>query len=108
MQDKSCTVVLAGSNTANRYWVNYEIIKSWNEGMGVAGIYVHGLKDRGGYISGKGHNPFDYISFEDGQKLSTVAKCYDPRGRNSQERYDWISRYLSDAVEEAINIRKNH
>ena len=108
MKYRSCTVVLVGSNTANRYWINYEIIKSWNEGMGVVGIYIHGLKDTGGYISSKGINPFDYISFEDGQKLSGVVRCYDPRGRNSKEIYDWISQYLPDAVEEAIRIRKNH
>ena len=108
MKHRSCTVVLVGSNTANRYWINYEIIKSWNEGMGVVGIYIHGLKDSGGYISRKGNNPFDYISFEDGQRLSTSVKCYDPEGRNSQERYNWISQYLSNAVEEAIKIRRNH
>ena len=108
MKYRSCTVVLVGSNTANRYWINYEIIKSWNEGMGVVGIYIHGLKDSGGYISRKGSNPFDYISFEDGQRLSTSVECYDPAGRNSQERCNWISQYLSNAVEEAIKIRRNH
>ena len=108
MKYKSCTVVLVGSNTANRYWINYEIIKSWNEGMGVVGIYIHGLKDSGGYTSVKGDNPFDHINFEDGQRLSTVVKCYDPQGKDSQEKYSWISQYLSDAVEEAISIRKNN
>ena len=107
MKHRSCTVVLVGSNTANRYWINYEIIKSWNEGMGVAGIYIHGLEDSGGHISGKGDNPFDCISFEDGQKVSEVVKCHDPAGMSSKERYDWISQYLSDAVEEAIGIRKS-
>ena len=108
MRYRSCTVVLVGSNTANRYWINYEIIKSWNEGMGVAGIYIHGLKDSGGYISGKGDNPFDCIRFEDGQKLSTLVKCYSPKGENSQERYDWISKHLLAVIEEALNIRRNH
>ncbi len=40
MDGKTCAVVLVGSNTANRKWINYEIIKSWNSVMGVVGIYI--------------------------------------------------------------------
>lgn len=109
MKYRSSTIVLVGSKTANRKWINYEIVKSWNEGMGVVGIYIHGLKNQDGYISEKGENPFDYITFSDsGKKLSEVLKCYDPSGANSKERYDWISKYLSAAVEEAIKIRNNN
>ena len=46
MEYRSCTIVLVGSNTANRKWINYEIIKSWNERKGVAGICIYGLKNR--------------------------------------------------------------
>ena len=106
---RSCTVVLVGSNTANRKWINYEISESWNAGMGVVGIHIYGLKDKDGYISNKGENPFEYVSLgRDGISLSSVVKCYTPAGTNSTERYDWISRYISDAVEEAIKIRNNY
>ena len=44
MYGRSFTIVLAGSNTANRKWINYEIIKSWDDGMGVVGIHI---KDNG-------------------------------------------------------------
>lgn len=109
MKCRSCTVVLVGNKTANRKWINYEIIKSWNERMGVVGIYIHGLKNSEGYISEKGENPFDYINYGDsGKKLSAIVKCYDPKGMNSKEKYNWISRYISDAVEEAIRIRNNN
>lgn len=101
---RSCTVVLVGSKTANRKWINYEIIKSWNDGKGVVGIHIHGLKDQDEKISPKGNNPFDYISCGDG-KLSEIVKCYNPQGSNSRDRYDWISRNISAAVEEAIDIR---
>jgi len=37
-----------------------------------------------------------------------LVKCYNPAGKNSKERYDWISRYISNAVEEAIKIRENN
>ena len=108
LQNRTCTVVLVGSNTANRKWINYEIIKSWNEGKGIVGIYIHGLKDSDGDTSSKGRNPFDYVSFGGGRRLSAVVQCYDPAGRNSTQKYNWISKYLSGAVEEAISIRNKH
>lgn len=109
MEYRSCTIVLVGSKTANRRWINHEIVESWSKGMGVVGINIHGLRDQDGYISEKGENPFDYIIHSDtGEKLSTIVKCYSPTGINSKERYDWISRYLADAVEEAIKIRENN
>lgn len=104
---RSCTIVLVGSNTANRKWINYEIVKSWNDDMGVVGIYIHGLKNSKGFISEKGNNPFNYIKYgDDGKKLSSIVKCYNPQGTNSKERYEWISKYISDAAEEAIKIRR--
>jgi len=109
MKNRTCTIVLVGSNTANRKWINYEIVKSWDEGMGLVGIYIDGLKNSDGSISKKGNNPFDYINYDDtGKKLSTIVRCYHPIGKNSKERYNWISKYISDAVEEAIKIRKNN
>ena len=69
LKNRSCTVVLVGSNTTNRKWIRYEIVKSWNEGMGVVGIRIHGLKDANGNISPRGANPFAGISFEGSGKL---------------------------------------
>lgn len=107
MRGRTCTVVLVGTDTANRKWINYEIVESWNEEMGVVGIRIHGLKDLDGNTSSMGHNPFDYINYGN-KKLSSVVKCYNPVGRNSKERYDWISEHLANAVEEAIRIRQQH
>ncbi|CAB5503001.1 TIR domain-containing protein [Bathymodiolus thermophilus thioautotrophic gill symbiont] len=104
---RSCTVVLIGKNTANRKWINHEIIESWDGGMGVVGIYIHGLKNTNGITSKKGANPFDRIGYKNtGKKLSSIVKCYNPEGTNSKERYAWIAKHLENAVEEAINIRK--
>lgn len=109
LSGKSCTVVLVGTNTANRKWINYEVYKSWNDGKGVVGIYIHGLKNLQGYISKKGKNPFDYLTFESSsKKLSSVVKCYNPVGSNSKERYAWIKNNIANAVEEAIKIRTNN
>ena len=108
MDGKSCVVVLIGTNTAGRKWIDHEIIKGWDDGKGVVGIYIHGLKDKDGNVSTKGNNPFDSIGYgNSGKKLSSIVKCYDPQGSNSQERYDWIRKHLANAVEEAISIRNN-
>ena len=109
MKYRSSIVVLVGNKTANRKWINYEIVKAWNDNKGIVGIYIHGLKNSDGKISEKGYSPFDYIDYGDsGKKLSAVVKCYNPSGENSKERYDWISKYISDAVEEAVKIRENN
>jgi hypothetical protein len=109
MEGKSCTIVLVGSETANRKWINYEIIESWNTGMGVVGIHIHGLKNLAGETSTKGSNPFGYITHgSTQQKLSSFVKCYNPAGATSKERYAWICTHLANAVEEAIRIRRNN
>ena len=109
MKGRSCTVVLVGEKTANRKWINHEIVKSWDAGMGVVGIHIHGLKNLNGDISKKGKNPFDYIGYGDtGTKLSSIVKCYNPTGTNSKDRYAWIEEHLENAIEEAIRIRKSN
>jgi hypothetical protein len=108
LQGTSCTVVLVGSGTANRKWINHEIIQSWEQGKGVVGIHIHGLKDRNSNTSSKGYNPFDYIRYgNSGKKLSSVVHCYDPVGITSTDKYDWIRNNISAIVERAIKIRNN-
>jgi hypothetical protein len=85
-----------------------EIIKAWDDGLGVVGMYIHGLKNFDGETSNKGDNPFDSIGYGNtGKQLSSIVKCYNPAGATSKERYDWISTHLANAVEEAIKIRNN-
>ncbi len=104
MKYRSCSVVLVGANTANRKWINYEIAKAWNDGMGVVGIRIHGLQNQHRRLSSRGANPFDYLPLGK-KRLSSVVKCYNPAGTDSAARYAWISKHLKNAVEEAIRIR---
>lgn len=109
MKFRSCTVVLIGTHTANRKWINHEIIESWAKGKGVVGIDIHGLLNHDGYTANRGNNPFDYIVHgQTGKPLSSIVKRYNPAGINSKERYAWISTHLSNAVEEAVNIRAKY
>ena len=98
LENRTCTIVLVGEETSRRKWVKYEINRSWEKGLGVVGIYIHGLKDRDGKTSRKGQCPLNL----------NLMKCYDPPGSNSQKVYDWISKNLANAIEEAIAIRKKY
>ena len=77
--------------------------------MGVVGIYIHGLRNLDKKTSTKGSNPFAEITHgKSGKKLSSIVKCYTPSGSDSKERYAWIKKHLANAVEEAIQIRKDN
>lgn len=108
MKGRSCTLVLAGSETAGRKWINHEIIQSWDEGMGVAVIYIHGIKNIHGTITSKGNNPLASVTHGPTKKpLSTIAKAYTPVGATSADKYNWIAANVSSIIEEAIEIRNN-
>jgi hypothetical protein len=107
MTGKSCTIVLIGNSTAGRKWINYEIAKTWNDKKGVLGVYIHGLKDRHENQSFKGSNPFDHITVGQ-QKLSSIAKAYDPPYTPSTDVYKYIKDNLLSWVETAISIRENN
>ena len=103
MDYRSCVVVLVGEQTANRPWVKYEIEKAWSDGKGLLGIYIHNLKcPRNGTCS-QGSNPFDSFTFNDGKKLSSVVKCYNP---DSRDAYNDIKNNIETWIEDAITARK--
>ena len=104
LNGKSAAIILIGSKTAGRKWINYEIIKAWNDKKGVLGIYIHNLKDSAGNQSTKGNNPFDDITAGK-SKLSSIVKAYAPPFSTSTYVYDHIKENLADWIEKAIEIR---
>lgn len=109
MSGRTCTVVLIGENTAKRKWIDYEITKAWNDGMGVVGVYIHNLKNANGDQSRRGVNPFAHFTVGIGkQDLSTVVKAYDPPMTDSRQVYDHIASNLSSWIEDAVAIRNNY
>lgn len=109
MKNRSCIVVLVGTDTSERPWVKYEIKKAWEEGKGLLGIYIHNLKDprtsKTPPLFGKcnkGKNPFDQFTFENGNRLSSVVDCYNPK---SEDAYKNIQDNIADWIEDAINSR---
>jgi hypothetical protein len=106
MSGRSCVVVLIGAGTANRKWINHEIVKAWDAGKGVLGVHIHNLKGIDGKTSAKGANPFDVIKHgATGKKLSAIAKAYDPPGVTSTEVYSHIKNNIETWIEDAIAIR---
>ena len=106
LEGKSVTIVLIGSQTAGRRWINYEIEKSWNLGKGLLGIHIHNLRNTSSQQSSKGANPFNGFTLNTGNTtLASVVKTYDPPFFDSTAAYNHIKSSLQWWVEEAISIR---
>ena len=106
MQGRSCVAVLIGTDTHERRWVIREIVKGWDKGKGVLGIYIHGLRNQDGKTSSKGLNPFDKVTHTPtGLTLAKIAPAYHPTGRTSQDVYASIQDNIADWIENAIAVR---
>lgn len=107
MHYRSCTIVLVGSGTAGRKWINYEIEQTWNNKMGLVGICIHNLKNILGQQSNQGNNPFSGFSVN-GTSLSQIAKLYSPPYWDSKDVYNYIANNIADWTNEAVNIRNKY
>jgi len=123
MRNRSCVIVLIGTDTAYRKWIKYEIQHAWKEGKGVVGVYIHGLKNYLGQQSEKGNNPFEqfcidktfnYIVEQENPadnneiNLSKICKAYDTPYISSEYVYGFIKDNIEDWIEEAITIRNKY
>ncbi|MCC7230619.1 MAG: TIR domain-containing protein [Fimbriimonadaceae bacterium] len=111
LSGRSCAVILVGSGTAGRKWINYEIDKAWNDGKGVVAVNIHGLKNSKGEQANKGSNPLLYSSVKVGvfsTPLAQIAKIYDTPYSSSNYVYDHIKSNLSTWIEEAVSIRNKY
>lgn len=102
MSGRSCIVVLVGSETANRKWINYEIRRAWDSGKYIIGLRIHGLKDLAGNQSAYGNDPFSYIKLKNGKTVADYVPCIDPPTRSSTGTYDWIKNNIEQVVEKAV------
>jgi len=102
MKYKSCVVVLVGEETAKRPWVKYEIKKAWKDGKGLLGIHINNVKCPRNGTCNKGVNPFEQFTFDDGIKLSSKVRCYDP---NSYNAYNDIADNIADWIDAAVTAR---
>jgi hypothetical protein len=108
MTGKTCLVVLVGTNTSKRPWVNYEIIKAWNDKLGVVGVCIHGLRDLNSQAtSARGGSPFDGITVNS-KPMGGIVTLYDPPGADSKAVYKSINDNMETLVEDAVKIRNKY
>ena len=72
LKKTSVTTILIGDETAERRWVKYEIVKSFEKGNGILGIHINRIRGKEQVISSRGLNPLDRLAFqisEDGKKI---------------------------------------
>lgn len=63
LENTSVTCVLIGSDTWNRKWVKYEILKSYEKGNKLIGIHINKIPDKYKHTFLNGANPFEFIGF---------------------------------------------
>lgn len=105
MKNRSCVIVLIGSDTASRPWVQYEIQKAWTDGKGLMGIYIHNIRDPRTGICSKGANPFARLMLNGSMNLADIVRCYDPK---AWDAYNDIRNNLENWIENAIKIRNSY
>lgn len=93
MKGASVTVVLIGSETVNRPYVQYEIEQSWNNKMGLVGIHINALhgQDRKGKVDWGEEN---YL-LKFCNKINIHKPTSQPEIRNNIG--DWIEKAAQDA-----------
>lgn len=92
MKYKRAVVVLIGSETAYRKWVKYEINRAIELKKPLIGIEIHGLKDKDGFSSRKGENPFIMLGYNQ-------VPVFSPLGFDSKSIYNSIKQNLSTWIE---------
>ncbi|HEY0046927.1 MAG TPA: TIR domain-containing protein [Flavobacterium sp.] len=73
LTNTSNTCVLVGTDTYNRKWVSYEIVKSVQKGNHIFCVHINSIKGKDGKTKSKGCNPLYYLGYsysEDGKKLN--------------------------------------
>lgn len=80
----SNTCVLIGSQTYQRPWVRYEILKSFKKGNHIFGVHINSIKDKYQKTKIKGANPLEYVgvSFSDSGLTATLLEYIDGKWVN--------------------------
>ena len=101
MAYKKAVVVLIGSETADRPWVDYEIRKAWTAKKPLVGVRIHGLADSAGNTDSAGAGPFADVSLKDGSTIADYVPVFNPSGSTSKAVHATISANIADWVNQA-------
>jgi antiphage defense system Thoeris ThsB-like protein len=102
MSRRRCVIVLIGSATAGRKWIDYEIEKAWRDKRGLFGVYIHNLRCPRQGIGTRGTNPFSSWNVGS-RKMSDFVTCYEPPANDA---YGYISQNIKGWVDTAIEGAK--
>lgn len=61
LNNSSVTCILVGSETSERRWVRYEIVRSIVKGNGLLSVDIHGIKNKDGFTTNKGIDPLTRV-----------------------------------------------
>ena len=94
----SATIVLIGSETLKRPYVQYEIMRSRARGNAIIGVYVNNIKDLKGYTC-SACSRYTIVGYENGNSVwfSDVADgIYDYMNDNGYSNLDmWVERAVN-------------
>jgi hypothetical protein len=72
LKNTSTTCVLVGSDTFNRKWVNYEIMKSLSIGNHIFAVHINSIKGKDKKTKTKGPNPLYYLGYSFSKDGKTI------------------------------------
>ena len=101
LEDTSATVVLIGTETSQRPWVDFEIRESWKRGNAIVGLCIHNVKDIEGKPDMCGVNPLASILLANNQSLSGICETYDWTLDNGRAN-------LGTWADQAVEARENY
>lgn len=107
MNGRSCVIVLVGSQTAGRPWIDYEIKRAWELKKGLLGIRIDGLKAQDQTTSTPGTNPFTKFNLGT-TNLGSIVNLHNPAGIFSTDKYNSIKNNMESWVETAVAIRNKY
>lgn len=73
LTNTSVTVALAGTETSQRKWVRYELVKSFERGNGLMTVYINQVKDISAKLDTRGVDPLAHLYFTIASGGSTAS-----------------------------------
>lgn len=76
LEQTSNTCLLIGSQTYERPWVRYELLKSFKKGNHIFAVHINSIKSKDGQRKIRGPNPLEYVgvSFSDSGLTATLLE----------------------------------
>jgi hypothetical protein len=105
MANCDVVIVLVGTQTASRQWVDYEVRRGWDTKKPIFGIRIHNLKDLSGKTSAAGRDPFESVMLQSGDRLSQHVPLHSPAGATSQAVYASIQNGIKKWIAAAPSLR---